>query len=89
WLDRNHVAVSRDWGAGTLTKSGYAFVVKTLARGQNLDQAKEVFRGAESDQLSTSAFVEHDGFGHALPLIRRGVKFFDAETYLLTDHGVR
>jgi prolyl oligopeptidase len=89
WLDRDHVAVSRDWGPGTLTKSGYAFVVKTLARGQSLDQAKEVFRGAESDQLATSAVVEHDGFGHALPLIRRGVKFFDAETYLLTDHGVR
>lgn len=89
WLDKDHVILSRDWGAGTLTKSGYAFVVKTLARGQSLDQAKEVFRGAESDQLSTAGYVEHDGFGHALPLIRRGVKFFDFETYLLTNHGAR
>ena len=33
WLDKNTLLVSRDWGAGTLTASGYPFVVKQLGRG--------------------------------------------------------
>ena len=46
WIDANTVLVARDWGPGTMTASGYPFVVKRLARGQAVDQAVEVFRGA-------------------------------------------
>ena len=49
WADKDTLLVSRDWGAGTMTKSGYPFVVKLWKRGQPLDQAKEVYRGAETD----------------------------------------
>ncbi len=45
WLDDDTLIVARDWGPGTMTASGYPFVVKTLKRGQSLDQATEVFRG--------------------------------------------
>ena len=51
WLDANTLLVSRDWGAGTMTASGYPFVVKRLSRGQAMDQANEVFRGVETDQV--------------------------------------
>ena len=36
WIDENTLIVSRDWGTGSLTKSGYPFVVKILKRGQPL-----------------------------------------------------
>ena len=42
WLDADTLLVSRDWGPGTLTKSGYAFVLKQIKRGQSLDQAVEI-----------------------------------------------
>ena len=44
WVDENTLLIWRDFGPGTLTKSGYPFVVKRLERGKPFDQAVEVFR---------------------------------------------
>ncbi|HEY3888877.1 MAG TPA: prolyl oligopeptidase family serine peptidase [Caulobacteraceae bacterium] len=79
WLDDDTLIVSRDWGPGTMTASGYPFVVKTLKRGQNLDQAFEVYRGQPSD-VSVDPLVLHDGQGHKDALITRGIDFFHSET---------
>ena len=87
WLDDNTLILSRDWGPGTMTASGYPFVVKTLKRGQSLDQATEVFRGKPED-VSVDPFVLHDGDGHELVMITRGVDFFHSETYRVTASGV-
>jgi prolyl oligopeptidase len=87
WLDEDSLILSRDWGPGTMTASGYPFVVKTLKRGQSLDQATEVFRGRPED-VSVDPFVLRDGDGHKLVMITRGVDFFHSETYRVTDGGV-
>jgi prolyl oligopeptidase len=88
WLDDDTLILSRDWGPGTMTASSYPFVVKTLKRGQSLDQATEVFRGKPED-VSVDPFVLHDGDGHEVVLITRGVDFFHSETYQVTSAGVR
>jgi prolyl oligopeptidase len=49
WKDADTLYVATDWGAGSLTTSGYPFIVKELKRGQALVEAKEIFRGAASD----------------------------------------
>ncbi len=87
WVDQDTLLVSRDWGPGTMTKSGYPFVIKELKRGQSLDQARELFRGTEGD-VSTSAFVLRDGDGavHGIGA-QRAVDFFNSEYSLLTDAG--
>jgi prolyl oligopeptidase len=64
WEDADNVLVSRDWGPGTMTSSGYAFVVKRLRRGQSLDQAEEVFRGTAAD-VGVSPLVLRDSAGRA------------------------
>lgn len=87
WLDDDTLILARDWGPGTMTASSYPFIVKTLKRGQPLDQATEVFRG-KPDDVSASPAVLHDGQGHKLVLIVRAVDFFHQETYELTDQGV-
>jgi prolyl oligopeptidase len=87
WLDDDTLILSRDWGPGTMTASGYPFVVKTLKRGQSLDQATEVFRGKPED-VSVDPVVLHDGDGHELVMITRGVDFFHSETYRVTAGGV-
>ena len=89
WVDKDTLLVSRDWGAGTMTKSGYPFVVKTLERGQSLDQATEVYRGAETDEAPTSPFTLNDGGGHHVTIIRRRVTFFEVESSLLMPDGVK
>jgi prolyl oligopeptidase len=87
WLDRDTLLVSRDWGAGTLTQSGYPFVLKTVKRGQPLDAATEIFRGAPADQVSTGSAVLTDARGNRAVFITRGVTFFGTETAMLTPTG--
>jgi prolyl oligopeptidase len=87
WIDKDTLLVARDWGAGTMTASGYPFVVKRLTRGQPLDQAQEVFRGATTDQVESFPNVLTDGSGHQVVLLGRGTTFFGHETLALTAKG--
>ncbi|MGA3202758.1 MAG: prolyl oligopeptidase family serine peptidase [Bryobacteraceae bacterium] len=89
WLDKDTLLVSRDWGPGTMTKSGYPFVLKLWKRGQPLDQAKEVYRGAETDERPTDGLTLHDGEGHQVTLLVRGVTFFESVVSLLTPEGAK
>ena len=89
WVDQDTLLVARDWGAGTLTQSSYPFVVKLLKRGQPLAAATEVYRGAASDQGSTTGQVTTDGAGNRLVTIRRYKTFFGADTLVWTPAGTR
>ncbi|WP_303763001.1 prolyl oligopeptidase family serine peptidase [Sphingobium yanoikuyae] len=89
WLDKDILLLSRDWGADSLTKSGYPFIIKTLKRGQRLDQAQELFRGAASDQLMSMPILLSDGQGNRAAFLFRGVTFFGNETWLLTAQGTK
>jgi len=83
WLDEDTLLVGREWKPGELTKSGYAYVLKTLKRGQALDQAVEVYRGVDTD-VSVSPFVLRDSDGKVVAVMaHRGVTFFESETYLI------
>lgn len=86
WEDANTLLIARDWGPGTMTKSGYPFVVKRWKRGTPLESAVEVYRGNESD-LSAGSFSLEDAQGHKALFVNRGVNFFEAEVYLLTPKG--
>jgi len=81
WLDPDTLILTRDWGPGTTTDSGYGMVIKTLKRGQALDQAVEVFRGQTSD-VSARPNVLRDAAGNRVVLIERATDFFHTETAL-------
>ncbi|MDI1295498.1 MAG: prolyl oligopeptidase family serine peptidase, partial [bacterium] len=87
WLDKDTLLLARDWGDGTMTASGYPFVVKMLKRGDPLSAAKEIFRGQASDQLMSMPLILSDGQGHRAVFLYRGVTFFGNETSLLTAEG--
>ncbi|ATQ44457.1 prolyl oligopeptidase family serine peptidase [Caulobacter mirabilis] len=87
WLDADTLILTRDWGPGTTTESGYGFVVKTLKRGQPLSEAKEVYRGSPKD-VSVTPMVYRDAKGQRVVVLRRAVDFFHTEFLLLTDKGV-
>jgi prolyl oligopeptidase len=87
WVDANTLLVSRDFGAGTLTKSGYPFIVKQLHRGQKLEDAKEIYRGEPTD-VSAGAFLIRDADGRVQArLATRGLTFWEAEYNLLGESG--
>lgn len=88
WLDRDTLLVARDWGAGAMTTSGYPFVIKVWKRGQPLDQAKEVYRGAKTD-MRAAAQTLNDGEGRQAEILDRRLNFFEDESSLLTPSGVK
>ena len=49
WADRDTLLVATDWGDGSLTESGYPYIVKRWKRGQPLGSATEIFRGTSRD----------------------------------------
>jgi prolyl oligopeptidase len=86
WQDADTLLVSREWKSGELTRSGYAFIVKRIKRGQPLDAAVEVFRGS-ADDVGVTPFSLNDGSGHSAVLIQRAVSIFEFESYLLGPGG--
>jgi prolyl oligopeptidase len=89
WIDRDTLLVSRDWGAGTMTASGYPFVVKMVKRGQPLTAATEVFRGATEDQLGTYASTMTDAKGNRIVMILRRQDFFGGDKLVWTPAGTK
>jgi prolyl oligopeptidase len=86
WQDPDTLLVAREWKSGELTRSGYAFVVKRIQRGQPLEAAAEVFRGS-ADDVSVTPFTLTDGAAHSAVLIQRAVSIFEFEFYLLGPKG--
>jgi prolyl oligopeptidase len=86
WLDKDTLLVARDWGAGTMTTSGYPFVVKLCKRGEPLEQAKEVYRGADTD-VDVQALSLHDGQGNHATIFDRSLNIFEHAISLWTTTG--
>jgi prolyl oligopeptidase len=86
WHDADTLYVARDWGPGSMTKSGYPFIVKEWKRGTPLDTAKEIYRGTEND-VWASAGTLRDAQGDTLTVFSRGLDFFSSETKVLTPSG--
>jgi prolyl oligopeptidase len=92
WLDENTLLVATDFGPGTLTESGYPYIVKALKRGQPLERAVEVYRGDQSDGgygVSPAVHRAADGSIEAV-IITRPLDTFRSETWeLVGDRAVR
>ena len=81
WLDENHWLVGSDWGAGSLTDSGYARIVKLWRRGEPLSEANIVYSGEPSD-VGVFATAYRDA-KKVYPIITRAFSFFDYEFHWL------
>jgi prolyl oligopeptidase len=89
WRDKDTLLLARDWGPGTMTSSGYPFVVKQWKRGTPLSEAVEIFRGKLTDEVGSSGSTLHDAQGDKLTLLRRGVTFFEDEYRVETAGGFK
>ena len=86
WESADSLLVATDWDAGSLTASGYPFIVKRLKLGQNLYQAQEVFRGTKQD-VQVAVVALQDGQGHHVMIIQRGLDFFRSAWFRVTPKG--
>jgi prolyl oligopeptidase len=87
WEDENTILIARDWGEGTMTASGYPFVIKRLRRGQPIEQAQEVFRGRPEDvRVAPMVLRDAQGRVHGVGAYR-GLDFFNAEYTMFRPGG--
>jgi prolyl oligopeptidase len=81
WRDEDTLWVGTDFGAGSLTTSGYPRIVKLWKRGTPLSAARTVFEGKAEDVASSgSSDILSDG---RYDLVTRAPAFFRQETFLL------
>jgi prolyl oligopeptidase len=81
WLDADTLYVGTDFGAGSLTSSGYPRVMRRWRRGTPLERAELVYEGQAAD-VSVSAW--HDPTrGFERDFVQRGMTFFSNQLYLL------
>jgi prolyl oligopeptidase len=85
YLDEDTVLFGTDFGAGSMTDSGYPRIIKVWKRGQPLASARTLFEGKQQDVLSAAA-VSHTSAG-TIALLTRAPTFFTAEYHLLKSDG--
>jgi prolyl oligopeptidase len=85
WVDVDHIHVGTDFGAGSLTASGYPRVVKRWRRGTPLAEAEVVFEGQPDDVVAYAEFDQTPGF--ARTLVGRRMDFFRQEISVRSEDG--
>lgn len=83
WADDDTVLVGTDFGADSLTESGYPRMVKRWRRGQDLAQAETVFTGSVTDVLVAAGADRTPGFERTM--VSRAIDFYNDQVYELRD----
>jgi prolyl oligopeptidase len=81
WIDIDHVFVATDFGADSMTDSGYPRIAKLWKRGTPFDSAKLVYEGKNTD-MSVGAFHD-DSPGFERNFVSRTLAFYNDELYVL------
>ena len=81
WVDEDTLYVSTDFGAGSLTDSGYPSVVKRWARGTPLASAATMFQGEHTDVASGVSVDDTPGFERTT--FSRSLDFYTSRLWLL------
>jgi prolyl oligopeptidase len=87
WIDADTVFVGTDFGAGSMTTSGYPRVAKVWKRGTPLAQAKAVFEAKDTDVAGRAYHDSTPGFER--DFLIRTPSFFTSETFVLGKDGSR
>jgi len=85
WIDRDNVYVYTDFGAGSMTESGYPRIVKEWQRGTPIASAKVVYEG-KTDDMYIAALRDHTP-GYERDFVSRTIAFYNDELYLREAHG--
>ncbi len=80
WKDENTLWVATDFGAGSLTTSGYPRIVREWKRGTPLADARVIFEGHIDDVSVYLTTIEAAAGNHHL--ITRSPTFFQGENFL-------
>lgn len=86
WVDADTLYVARDFGPGSLTRSGYPRIVKAWKRGTPIAEAKTLYEGKEDDAFGVWSSVVNEP-GRSYHRIRRETGVRHGEDFIL--HGAK
>jgi prolyl oligopeptidase len=81
WADPDTVLVGTDFGADSLTESGYPRIVKRWRRGTPLTDAETIFEGSRTDVNAVGDVDRTPGFERTF--LARSIDFWNRERYEL------
>ena len=87
WIDENTIFIGTDFGAGSLTESGYPRVVKRWRRGTPLAEAETVYEGSAKSVGVSATRIKTEG--RAIDLIDESTSFWTTKLHVVTDAGRR
>jgi prolyl oligopeptidase len=87
WIDADTVFVATDFGAGSMTDSGYPRIVKRWQRGTPLEAAEVVYEG-DTKSVGAFAFRLHSAGGD-IDLVRDAKTFWTTDRFQLTPDGLK
>ena len=87
WVDKNTLLVAADFGAGSMTLSGYPRIIKKWARGTSINDAKTIM---ETDSTIVGVFpVSFYSNNKIHNALFKMISFFETEMYYLRDNEIK
>ena len=83
WVDINTVYVGTDFGHGSMTRSGYARIIKRWRRGTPISEAQFVYEAKESDVAAFATVDKTPNFERTV--FGRSADFYNTEINVLVD----
>ncbi|HSL69345.1 MAG TPA: prolyl oligopeptidase family serine peptidase, partial [Longimicrobiales bacterium] len=83
WVDENTLLVATNFGAGTMSSSGYPLIVKQWRRGAPLSSATQLFRGGTPDMGVFVGDVETADRRYSI--VSHRVNFYEGSTHVLQN----
>ncbi len=83
WIDENTVFVGTDFGANTLTDSGYPKIIKLWKRGTPLEQAKTLYMGNQKDMVARGYGIDY--VGGRLAVVEQLENFFSSKKWIYKE----
>lgn len=83
WVDINTVYVGTDFGPGSMTRSGYARIIKRWKRGTSISEAQFVYEAKESDVAAFATVDKTPNFERTI--FGRSADFYNTEINVLVD----
>ena len=83
WVDINTVYVGTDFGHGSMTRSGYARIIKRWRRGTPISEAQFVYEAKESDVAAFATVDKTPNFERTI--FGRSADFYNTEINVLVD----
>jgi len=85
WVDENTLLVATDFGPGSMSKSGYARILKKWTRGTPLTAATLVYEATPEDMAVGAATYFRPEGTHTF--VYRNINFYEYENYYLSPQG--